>query len=101
MSEFGKAGSAGVMSQQNEQVERRERCALCEGMYALLPGVTYLKAVAEKRGSWGDESLQRRAARHSRAAPAAPAGSRPSASPAPATHHRARTPRAPPGGNVS
>merc|ERR1711969_529392 len=28
MSEFGKAGSAGVMSQQNEQVERRERCVV-------------------------------------------------------------------------
>ena len=40
-------------------LERKpQRCTLCEQEFAKLEGVTYLKAVAEKRDSWGDDSLR-------------------------------------------
>ena len=41
-------------------LERRlQECAMCERQFSVLPGVTYLKAVAEKRANWGDDTLRK------------------------------------------
>ena len=39
--------------------EPQLKCALCEQQFSILPGVTYLKAVATQRAAFGDESKLR------------------------------------------